>query len=212
MKNRKTLIISTILIIILTLVISFFPIKANGGDHSLSIDEVLEEITRNHGVTSIKELKCTDITDEEFEKLGEAVMATMHPDEDEHNFMDSMMGGEGSSSLRYAHIRMGKGYLGCLTLNDDMMMFTDDETRISEPVEDLLRWMKLATLGFLIFVALIPISLLAYLLLKQKNKKQNGNKDSVKTKDSKTPRRNKAQKSAHNKKRTKKRSNRGKNQ
>ena len=88
-----------------------------------------------------------------------------------------------------------------------MMMFTDDETRISEPVEDLLKWIKLATLGFLIFVFLIPASLLGYLLLKQKNKKQEGNKNSVKAKDSKTPRRNKAQKGAHNNKRTKKRSN-----
>lgn len=82
-------------------------------DMSVSLEEVLAEIMRTQGVSEKDKLDCQQITDEQFEKLGEAVMGIMHPDPTEHELMDKMMGGEGSQSLKTVHISMGKRYLGC---------------------------------------------------------------------------------------------------
>jgi hypothetical protein len=48
---------------------------------------------------------CNDLTDDELEAIGDYIMELMHPGE-QHEFMDRMMGGEGSESLRQAHMNM----------------------------------------------------------------------------------------------------------
>ncbi|MBI2548183.1 hypothetical protein HYW21_02430 [Candidatus Woesearchaeota archaeon] len=50
---------------------------------------------------------CEDLNDEQLEAIGEYSMEQMHPGE-QHETMDSMMGGEGSESLREMHITMAK--------------------------------------------------------------------------------------------------------
>jgi len=50
---------------------------------------------------------CDKLTDEQLEAIGDYYMEQMHPGE-AHEMMDKMMGGEGSESLRQAHINMAK--------------------------------------------------------------------------------------------------------
>lgn len=74
-----------------------------------SLDEVLAELLEKYSKDTVQELSCNELTDSDFERLGDAVMESMHPGE-AHERMDEMMGGEGSESLRQAHINMGLSF------------------------------------------------------------------------------------------------------
>ena len=52
---------------------------------------------------------CANLSNEELESIGDYVMELLHPGE-QHEFMDRMMGGEGSESLKQAHINMAQRF------------------------------------------------------------------------------------------------------
>ena len=52
-------------------------------------------------------VSCDKLTDEQLESFGDYYMEQMHPGES-HELMDNMMGGEGSDSLKQAHITMAR--------------------------------------------------------------------------------------------------------
>ncbi len=66
----------------------------------------------NHDFTEAKQLidskiSCDKLTNKQLEKIGDYYMEQMHPGE-AHEYMDRMMGGEGSESLKQVHINMAR--------------------------------------------------------------------------------------------------------
>ena len=76
-----------------------------------SVEIVLQNILESQGVSKVQEIDLSKVGDDDWERLGDAVMELQHPGE-AHEVMDRMMGGEGSESLRQMHINMGQAYLG----------------------------------------------------------------------------------------------------
>jgi len=103
------------------LILFLLTIPALTFGHAVSFDQTIQQIARGQGVTEVADIDCQEVTDDQFEVLGDAVMGVMHPNEQDHELMDQMMGGEGSPSLKAAHILMGKKYLGCVSGMTGMM-------------------------------------------------------------------------------------------
>ena len=99
---------TALLMIFLLMTLSLF---ADEDLHGKSIENVLDEIRGELKVDENSQIDPELVSEGLLEELGEAVMSLMHPDERQHELMDRMMGGEGSESLRFAHIRMGYNYL-----------------------------------------------------------------------------------------------------
>lgn len=90
----------------------------NNGNSSQSVQSQelnanLQNIYKGQNVSGEAQVDCSKVTDVQFEKLGDAYMGVMLPNQQQHQAMDTMMGGEGSASLKQAHINMGRSYLGC---------------------------------------------------------------------------------------------------
>ena len=65
-----------------------------------------------HDFTESKQLvdsgvSCDNLTNEQLEMIGDYYMEQMHPGE-AHEYMDEMMGGEGSESLKQVHINIAR--------------------------------------------------------------------------------------------------------
>ncbi len=52
---------------------------------------------------------CASLTEDQLEKMGDHYMEQIHPGS-AHELMDTMMGGEGSDSLRWMHITMARRF------------------------------------------------------------------------------------------------------
>lgn len=77
------------------------------------LELLVQNIFQSQNVSDRSQVECNKVTDAQFEELGDAYMEVMIGNEAQHEVMDEMMGGEGSASLRQAHINMGRSYLGC---------------------------------------------------------------------------------------------------
>ncbi len=87
------------------------------------LQQSLDAVLKSQQAQDLSEVDCNAVDDSLWEEVGEALMGVMHPDPKEHALMDEMMGGEGSDSLRAAHILMGRRYAGCGdgSMGDGMM-------------------------------------------------------------------------------------------
>lgn len=101
--------------IIITFVALSFVIYAHSDveeeNHGKPLEVVLQEIRENQEIAENERIDPDKVSDEQLEELGDAVMSVMHPDPREHEWMDNMMGGEGSSTLSAMHKMMGYNYL-----------------------------------------------------------------------------------------------------
>jgi hypothetical protein len=100
--------------LIFTLLFIGYPVFSdeNGGDvHGKPLEDVLEEIREKQGLGQDDPIDARKVSDQDLEELGEAVMSVMIPDPEQHEVMDTMMGGEGSRRLARMHRRMGYSYL-----------------------------------------------------------------------------------------------------
>lgn len=83
-------------------------------DDTAAPEEIVGQIRAGQNLEeTAAEVDCSRVEEDNLEELGEAVMSLMHPDPEQHELMDRMMGGEGSDSLRTMHVMMGLRYLGC---------------------------------------------------------------------------------------------------
>lgn len=87
----------------------------NHNDEHESIEDYLPVFLNKYNAGSINDVNCAEISEADFESLGDAVMESNHPGE-AHRVMDQMMGGEGSERLAQMHINMGQSYLRCDTV------------------------------------------------------------------------------------------------
>jgi hypothetical protein len=108
--NMKTLKIMKLTVIALLVLLPVTAALSND-DHDVTIKQVFEEIRIDQNVKTYKQIDADKVNDNLLEKLGEAVMNNRFPDTEEHEYLDRMMGGEGSENLKEMHIRMGYHYI-----------------------------------------------------------------------------------------------------
>lgn len=85
--------INTFLVVAL-LLFSFGFVSAHSDETLLEAEHIIEEQT-----------SCDELTDTQLAAIGDYYMEQTHPGE-EHEYMDEMMGGEGSENLEAMHISM----------------------------------------------------------------------------------------------------------
>ena len=76
-----------------------------------TIKDTLALIRSGQHVASYDKINPDKVSNKLLEQLGDAVMAERFPNEKRHEWMDTMMGGEGSTSLAYMHRIMGYRFL-----------------------------------------------------------------------------------------------------
>ncbi|MDE2312415.1 MAG: hypothetical protein KGJ93_05015 [Patescibacteria group bacterium] len=87
--------------------------QQQAGQANAEVGAALQNIYNSQHVGDQSQIDCGKVSDDQFEKLGDAYMSVMLPNTQQHQVMDNMMGGEGSATLRQAHINMGRSFLGC---------------------------------------------------------------------------------------------------
>lgn len=84
--------------IFLLISLNFVFVSAHGEETFAEAEEII-----------MQKVSCDDLIEDQLEILGDYYMEQMHPGE-LHEIMDERMGGEGSESLRLAHINMGLSF------------------------------------------------------------------------------------------------------
>ncbi|PIN73676.1 hypothetical protein COV20_05640 [Candidatus Woesearchaeota archaeon CG10_big_fil_rev_8_21_14_0_10_45_16] len=67
-----------------------------------------EDFTQAAGLIDSK-VSCDDLSEDQLEMIGDYYMEQLHPGV-AHEYMDAMMGGEGSESLKQVHLSMARRF------------------------------------------------------------------------------------------------------
>ena len=92
-KNTTLILLAVVLVAIIS-----SPVYAHGDESFSEAEKIIAA-----------KIPCDQLTEKQLEILGDYYMEQMHPG-DMHVMMDQMMGGEGSETLRRAHINMAKSF------------------------------------------------------------------------------------------------------
>jgi hypothetical protein len=92
-KMKKTFVICLLVLLSLSLFV-----VAHGEEDFAQAEELIES-----------KISCSELSNEQLEIIGDYYMEQMHPGE-AHEVMDKMMGGEGSDTLKQAHINMARNF------------------------------------------------------------------------------------------------------
>lgn len=87
------------------------PLWAQEEAHGREVSVIVAEIKAEQDVKRLSEINPDAVDPKLLEELGDAVMALTIADEEQHRWMDRMMGGEGSEQLSSAHRWIGYNYL-----------------------------------------------------------------------------------------------------
>jgi len=102
-------------ILIITLSVMFLLVGttlwAQEDGHGRSADVIINEIKQDQSVESITLIDPDQVSPALLEELGDSVMGLMIADEQQHVWMDEMMGGEGSEQLASTHRWIAYNYL-----------------------------------------------------------------------------------------------------
>lgn len=80
-------------------------------DPEQTLDRVVAETVAAHSAKAVQELSVTEMTSDQLIRLGRAVMGVMVGDPQWHEWMNAMMGGEGSERLDALHTALGEAYV-----------------------------------------------------------------------------------------------------
>ena len=108
---RKTIGVKTPVFVAAVLLLIAAGAVSQEAGHGRSIESIVEEIVRAQGVSSIDAVDPDAVSPSLLEELGDSVMDEMIDDEQQHEWIDEMMGGEGSAQLAAMHRWIGYNYI-----------------------------------------------------------------------------------------------------
>jgi len=142
---------------------------------------ILATAQEEHDFTEAKKLidskiSCDNLADEQLESIGDYYMEQMHPGE-AHEYMDRMMGGEGSESLKQVHINLAKR-IYCNENVGGMMgggMMGNNYYQNPQKNNYQNNFIGFQIFFYVLFILVVIVLILIILLLINKSKKQERN-------------------------------------
>jgi len=105
MRKIRMIILSVMFLIMGTM------LWAQEDGHDREAIVIINEIKQEQGVRTISQIDPDQLSPAVLEELGDAVMGLMIVDEEQHEWMDEMMGGAGSEQLAATHRWIAYNYL-----------------------------------------------------------------------------------------------------